>query len=129
MEEKKTQKSGKGLISNDVPSIPGLDSTANVSCPNDENLAPLASIHTKLLQYGQTNFISTNTDNPQWSPGVCLNLEKYGGIFKVKLPSIHHQVNLLILFSYCQNSKISSLFLHTVITTLGNKWNYSFLGP
>jgi hypothetical protein len=92
-EEKKRQKSGKGKISNNFPSIPGLDSTAKVSCPNDENLAPLASINTKIFQYGQTNFISTNTDNHQWSPGVCLNLDKYEGIFKIKLPRIHHQVN------------------------------------
>ena len=91
--ERKRQKSEKGTISNSFPSIPGLDATAKVSCPNDENLAPLASITTKLIQYGQTNFISINTDHPQWSPGVCLNIEKYEGIFKIKLPSIHHQVD------------------------------------
>ena len=97
-EEKKRQKSGKGQTSNSFSVIPGLDSTAKVSCPNDENLAPLASIQTKLFQYGQTNFISTNTDNPQWSPGVCLNLDMYEGIFKIKLPSIHHQVSLFTPF-------------------------------
>ena len=48
------------------------------------------SIPSKTFQYGQTNFISINTDHPRWSPGVCLNLE---GSFKVKPTSIHQKVN------------------------------------
>ena len=100
-DEKKREISEKGELSNRFSSIPGLDSTAKVGYPKDENLAPLASIQTKLFQYGQTNFISTPTDNPQWSPGVCLNIDE--GIFKVKLPSIHHQVNLSFPCSYFQD--------------------------
>ena len=91
-DEKKKEISEKEKLSNRFPSIPGLNSTAKVDYPKDENLAPLASIQTKLFQYGQTNYISTSTDNPHWSPGVCCNLDKYEGIFKVKLPSIHQQV-------------------------------------
>jgi hypothetical protein len=96
-EKKQRQKFRKWAISNSFPdvksSIPGLDSNAKVSSPIDVNLAPLDSIPSKTFQYGQTNFISINTDHPQWSPGVCLDLDKYQGIFKVKSTNIHQKVN------------------------------------
>ena len=72
-------------------SIPGFDPFAKIVPPNDDNLGPLIS-HPS-IQYGQTNLISIATDNPLWSPGACLNLHKYYGIFKVKPPSSHKQVH------------------------------------
>ena len=72
--------------------IPGFNLIAKVNSPIDENLAPLNSNHLSTIQYGQTNFTSIDTDNPLWTPGVCLNLHKYEGIFKVKSPGIHQQV-------------------------------------
>ena len=72
--------------------IPGLDFSSKVISPIDENLAPLNSKPSETFQYGQTNFKSITTDQPQWSPGVCLYLDKYEGIFKVKSNRIHQKV-------------------------------------
>ena len=98
-EEIQTQKAGGGTISNIFPSIPGLDPTATLCSPTDENLPPLEFIPSKSFQYGQTNLISISTDHPQWSPGFCPYLEKYEGIFKVKTAGIYQQVLLFALIS------------------------------
>ena len=99
-EEIQTQKAGGGTISNIFPSIPGLDPTATLRSPTDENLPPLEFIPSKSFQYGQTNLISISTDHPQWSPGFCLYLEKYAGICKVKTAGIYQQVLLFALISW-----------------------------
>jgi hypothetical protein len=56
-EEIQTQKAGGGTISNIFPSIPGLDPTATLCSPTDENLPPLEFIPSKSFQYGRTNLI------------------------------------------------------------------------
>ena len=96
-EDEKEEIQSTGSISS--PSIPGIDPTATLSSPTDENLAPLDFANSMLFQYGRTDLISINTDHPQWSPGVCLNLEKYEAIFKVKSAGIHQQVLLFGLIS------------------------------
>ena len=87
---------GPNVISGNFPSIPGFDPIAKLNKPNDENLAPLDSNHVQTIQYGQNNFLSIQTDDPLWSPGVCLNLQKYEGIFRVKSTGIHQQVDYFI---------------------------------
>ena len=90
---KSRQRSSSNRFPSAKPFIPGLDFSAKVCSPFDENLAPLNPNPPKTFQYGQTNFFSINTDHPQWSPGLCLDLDKYEGIFKVKSTSIHQKVH------------------------------------
>ena len=83
---------GSEMMSSNLPSIPGFDPIAKLKKPNDENLPPLDSTNIQTIQYGQNNFLSIQTDNPLWSQGVCLNLNKYEGIFRVRPSGIYQQV-------------------------------------
>ena len=85
----------------DKPKIPGLYPGAEEKSPDDRNLAPLSSPWTKTLQYGDTSFISMNTDNPDWAPGECINLHKYEGNFRVKISGPTMQVNYALQLSNC----------------------------
>ena len=75
--------------------IPGLDPKAVQKSSDDKNLAPFSLTTSKLLQYGDTRFISTDTDRQDWAPGECLNLHKYEGNFRVKLSCSTQQVNCI----------------------------------
>ena len=73
--------------------IPGLDLRALEKNTEDKNLAPLAQTHPETFQYGDTTISSDSTDHPDWAPGECLNLQKYTGIFRVKISGITQKVN------------------------------------
>lgn len=72
------------VLPDEKPQIPGLYHGAEKKKAYDKNLAPFSSTDQKILQYGDTNFISINTDHLDWAPGECLNLHKYEGHFIVK---------------------------------------------
>ena len=73
--------------------IPGLDLHAREKSTDDKNLAPFSLTNPKTLQYGNTSFISHSTDHPDWAAGECFNLQKYTGIYRVKVSGITQQVN------------------------------------
>ena len=73
--------------------IPGLNAQALEKTTEDKNLAPLAQTQPEILQYGDTSISSDSTDHPDWGPGECLNLQKYTGIFRVKISRITQKVN------------------------------------
>ena len=73
--------------------IPGLHAEATERSTADKNLAPLQRDSFKSIQYGNSSFISINTDHPDWAPGECLNLHKYEGRFRIKLSRLAQQVN------------------------------------
>ena len=75
--------------------VPGLNKDSEEKPSNDENLIPLSKSSTKCLQYGDTSLISVCTDDGLWAPGVCLNLEKYEGRFRIKLLNSTQQVQYL----------------------------------
>ena len=72
--------------------ISGLDPQAVEKSTEDKNLVPLTQIHPVTFQYRNTNISSDNTDHPDWAPGECLNLQKYTGIFRVKISAITQKV-------------------------------------
>ena len=59
IEEMQRQEPATWTISNSFPSITGLDPTATLFSPIDENLAPLDFTNLKSFQYGQTNLIAS----------------------------------------------------------------------
>jgi hypothetical protein len=78
---------------NEKSKIPGLDHEAAEKSTDDKNLAPFSLMNSKTFQYGDTSFISTNTDHPDWAPGECLNLYKYEGNFRITISGLTQQVN------------------------------------
>ena len=72
--------------------IPGLDAQAVLKSTEDKNLVPFTQIHPVTFQYGNTSISSDSTDHPDWAPGECLNLQKYTGIFRVKISAITQKV-------------------------------------
>ena len=78
---------------NEFPnSIPGLNTACEEMKPYDNNLSPLQIENLKPIQYGDTSIASTCTDNPVWSPGQCLDISKYEGIFIKKKISMNSKV-------------------------------------
>jgi hypothetical protein len=73
--------------------IPGLDPHAAEKSTEDKNLAPLTQTCPETFQYGNTSIASHSTDHPDWTPGECLNLQKYTGIFRVKISRITQKVS------------------------------------
>ena len=63
-------------------SIPGLSKTSQEMKPTDNNLSPFQICNLKPIQYGDTLITSISTEDPRWSPGKCLNISKYQGIFR-----------------------------------------------
>ena len=99
----------KEAVENSKTLVPGLTIDSEEKPPNDENLIPLSKISTKCLQYGDTSLISVCTDDRLWVPGVCLNLEKYEGRFRIKLLNSTQQVHKT--YSYKTKTKYNiSLF-------------------
>ena len=76
--------------------ISGLDPQAVEKSTEDKNLVPFTQIHPVTFQYGNTSISSDSTDHPDWAPGECLNLQKYTGIFRVKISAITQKVNCVI---------------------------------
>ena len=74
------------------PIVPGLDPNAEVKKMVDKNLTLLSLSYPKTFQYGDTSIISTKTNDQDWAPGKCLNLNKYEGRFRVKKCSSTQQV-------------------------------------
>lgn len=74
------------------PFIPGLDPNAEIKQLFDENLAPLNQKFSTSIKHPLTFSSSISTDDKRWAPGVCLNLEKFEGVFKKKDISIHNPV-------------------------------------
>ena len=78
---------------------PGLNCDAKRKILNDKNLMPFSLNSPKTIQYGDTSLYSMHTDHPSWSPGVCVNLEKYEGRFIRRVSETTQQVfQFLILF-------------------------------
>ena len=73
--------------------IPGLHAEATERSTADKNLAPLERDSFKSIQYGNSSFISINTDHPDWAPGECPNIYKYEGKFKIKISKSTQQVS------------------------------------
>ena len=73
-------------------SIPGLNKACEERKPYDNNLSPLQIGKLKAIQYGDTSIDSTSTDDPAWSPGQCLDITKYEGIFKKKQSIMNSKV-------------------------------------
>ena len=84
-------------------SIPGLSTACQERKPNDNNLSSLQSGDFKVIQYGNTSTASISTDDPVWSPGECLDINKYQGRFKKK-QSIRNKkvifISVIINFSF-----------------------------
>ena len=73
--------------------IPGLDPNAEIKQLFDENLAPLRQNISRFIEYNHTFLSSISTDDKRWAPGVCMDLEKFEGVFKKKTISIHKPVS------------------------------------
>ena len=74
------------------PLIPGLYPNAEIKQLFDENLAPLTQNFSRSIKYPLTFSSSISIDDKRWAPGVCMNLEKFEGVFKRKEISIHNPV-------------------------------------
>ena len=72
--------------------IPGLSTSSEEKSPTDSNLSPFQICNSKSIQYGDTSILSTSTENPEWSPGECLNIFKYEGRFIKKQCNVTNQV-------------------------------------
>jgi hypothetical protein len=72
---------------------PGLHYGAVVLPAKDENLPPFNMTAGEEIIYVQAGN-GTSTDHPAWSPGVCPNLYKYQGMFRLKTSVSTQQVNL-----------------------------------
>ena len=75
------------------PFIPGLDQNAAIKQTFGENLAPLGQNNSRSIKYPHTFSSSISTDDKRWAHGVCMNLEKFEGVFKKKAISIHMLVS------------------------------------
>ena len=65
--------------------IPGLNLDVQEKAPYDKNLTPFTTGQGATFQYGDSSLVSVSTDDPDWAPGECQNLNRYEGMFKPKI--------------------------------------------